>query len=78
MHLEKTERLLDAYLAALGDFYDTHHPPLRRWLRRDSKRAAQRASELRLADARFNYWIQIEIYDAVAAEITRRPALLPA
>ena len=77
MHFEETERLLDAYLVALADFYDAHNPPLRRWLRREPKLAAQKTSAQRLAEARFNYWIQVEIYEAVAAKITRRPDLLP-
>ena len=77
MHFAETERLLDSYLAALADFYDTHNPPLRRWLRRDSKQAARKTAARRLAEARFNYWIQVEIYEPVAAQITRRRDLLP-
>lgn len=77
MQFAETERLLDSYLAALGDFYDAHHPPLRSWLRRDAKQAAQNESAQRLAEARFNYWIQVEIYETVTADITRRSALLP-
>ena len=76
MHFEETERLLDVYLVALAEFYDAQNPPWRRWLRRDSKQA-QKTSAQRLAEARFNYWIQVEVYETVAAEITRRSDLLP-
>ena len=77
MHSEETERLLDAYLAALTGFADAHNRPFWRWPRRDSKQAARKAAARRLAEARFNYWIQVEIYEPVTAEITRRRDLLP-
>ncbi len=78
MHFEVTERLLDVYLAALAEFYDAHHPPVWHWLRRDSNRARQQTSKCRLAEARCNYWIQVEIFEAVSTEITGRRELLPA
>ena len=69
MHCEHTERLLDAYLAALGAFYDAHKPTMRRWLRRDENRAAKETSHRQLREARVNFWIQVEIYDVVAADV---------
>jgi hypothetical protein len=76
MHCEHTERLLDAYLAALGAFYDAHKPTMKRWLRRDKNRSAKEVSRCQLREASVDYWIQVEVYEAVAGEITRRGDLL--
>jgi len=76
MHCEHTERLLDAYLASLGAFYDAHKPTFVRWLRKDENRAAKEMSTRQLREASFNYWVQIEVYETVAGEIGRRGDLL--